>query len=127
MNAVLVIKQMPLLQNSAKPYRFNTGLLALPNPCSHLHPLQMNKSNETERQKSLNNTSSDSKPVLNMFLVKLRWQLNLHRTAAKGKKHFSPVNHRSWKQPAALLFPHQLSPAFFYKAWDDGKPQSALF
>ena len=30
-------------KNGANPYRFKVGSLALPNPRSHLHPLQMNK------------------------------------------------------------------------------------
>ena len=36
-------------KNGANPYHFKVGSLALPNPRSHLHPLQMNKSNQTVR------------------------------------------------------------------------------
>lgn len=36
-------------KNGANPYHFNVVSLALPNPHSHLHPLQTKKSNQTEK------------------------------------------------------------------------------
>lgn len=57
--------------NCAEHCHFNTGSLALLNPCSHLYPLQINnKSNQRPHTllKSLHNTNTKSN--LNVFLLR---------------------------------------------------------
>lgn len=121
---------MAAAKNSAKPWHTSMGSLALPDPCCHLHPQQINNSSrQTEAMHSKRAwTTCQLTQIKNWTGFWLGWLLDLSYSSKGQKKIISlPVNHRSWKQTMDLLFPHWLPPLFFiYEAWDD-KPIRVLF